>query len=312
MEQDSDRPWRRLAAVAVKQHMLVTATNVSQAGLPSSVFADRVQAEGWHHPHRNVWLPPCHGDQGYAQTCMAAVLACGQPALLTGPAALHLSGLLRKRPEHVDVLAPLDRSPSGHRGICVHRSRTFDMGVGKPLEGVPATMVERMFTDASRHLGAILLARVIADADRLRQTTLDAIEAHAEAQGRFPGAATLRRALAGLRGELTHSNAEQTGRRELRRLGLRPHPRPYELTDQGVRIAEIDIAFPPVRYGTEIDGPHHLIGDQPRQDRSRDRRTADLDWRIDRFLADEILDDPVAFAQHVRRVVAERTASLNV
>jgi hypothetical protein len=29
-----------------------------------------------------------------------------------------------------------------------------------------------------------------------------------------------------LRGELTHSNAEQAGRRELRRLGLRPHPRP--------------------------------------------------------------------------------------
>lgn len=116
-----------------------------------------------------------------------------------------------------------------------------------------------------------------------------------------PGVVNLRAAVATLRLDLPHSGAERFGRKLLRAADLAPHPRPYPVRERGATVAEIDLAYPPILYGVEVDGPHHRLADVAQADRVRDRKLRRLGWTIDRFTVEEIEADPEGFVNEVRR-----------
>ncbi len=74
----------------------------------------------------------------------------------------------------------------------------------------------------------------------------------------------------------------------------------------GIPIAEIDIAKPDILYGVEIDGPHHDLPEQRRRDEERDQRLREVGWRIDRFGCEDVLADPAGFAARIRATVEKR------
>ncbi len=148
--------------------------------------------------------------------------------------------------------------------------------------------------------------------DRLRLGTVASLREHCVRRGRFPGNGRLVEVLDTLDVELVHSQAERIGRRAIRAAGLRPEPRPYVVMKDGIRLAEIDIAFPPLLYGVEIDGPHHLMPAMVQADKVRDRQLEQQQWRIDRFSADEVCRRPELFAAAVRRGVVASALRLGL
>jgi very-short-patch-repair endonuclease len=65
-------------------------------------------------------------------------------------------------------------------------------------------------------------------------------------------------------------------------------------------LGEIDLPFPAVRYGAEIDGPHHLLPSVIAADKARDRRLRrQADWIVDRFPADEVRRHPREFVRQI-------------
>jgi very-short-patch-repair endonuclease len=94
---------------------------------------------------------------------MAAVLACGNGAVLSHRSAAALWGLVRwDRPVEVTAL-----TARRHRGVLVHRSRTLTRAEVTHHYGIPVTSPDRTLADLARVLDAASLTRAVNDA-RLR------------------------------------------------------------------------------------------------------------------------------------------------
>jgi very-short-patch-repair endonuclease len=87
---------------------------------------------------------------------------------------------------------------------------------------------------------------------------------------------------------------------------MAPHRQPLTVESNNRIVAEIDIPFVQVRYGVEIDGPHHLLPNVAAADRTRDRALHRLGWVIDRFFWFEVEDRPRWFVTQVQRRLEER------
>src|ERR687887_2784253 len=73
---------------------------------------------------------------------LAAVLACGEGALLSGRAAAYLYGLIKGDPPPPEVTTPTKRRP---KGVVMHRTRSACDGAryrGVPITTVPRTVVD--------------------------------------------------------------------------------------------------------------------------------------------------------------------------
>ncbi len=104
---------------------------------------------------------------------MAAVLACGEGALLSGRAAGHLLGLLKGPAPTPDVTAPKQRRI---QGITTHRPRTAHSLDATTWHGVPTTTVPRTLTDLAATVSLDDLARACHEAGVRYQTTPAQVE----------------------------------------------------------------------------------------------------------------------------------------
>jgi hypothetical protein len=296
--------WQALFDLSARQHGCVTVAQALRLGISRSTLTERVRREGWRRPYRGVLVVP--GTSGdYRQDVAAAVLSAGPGAAAAGPTAAALWGLTPDRPRPVTVVVRDDRSLRLQPGRIVRRSTVLTAGDVVRFDDLPVTTPAWTPTDCARSWPDARLTGALVRADRLRLATVPAVMAVAERRGPFPGLARLRRVAAALCGELAHSSTERTARKLLTRAGVVLHPRPYAVLHRGRPIAEIDLAVPGVRYGAEIDGPHHLLPDQARADRARDRVLTRLGWTIDRFTIADVERTPVTF---VRQVLASLEA----
>jgi len=121
MHAEPSPPDGRIAALASRQHGVVTATQLRGAGIGRGAVAARVKRGALHRLHRGVYLvgQTTADDKG---RWTAAVLACGPGAVLSHASAAALWGFLRPGPGLVDVSLP-SRVYRRHDGIRVHRPR---------------------------------------------------------------------------------------------------------------------------------------------------------------------------------------------
>jgi hypothetical protein len=92
---------------------------------------------------------------------MAAVLACGPDAALSGRAAAHLLRLLTQAPSEPEITAPTERR---HPGLRCRRVRGLDPRDVTRVRGIPVTTVPRTLVDIAADLGEDGLARACHEA----------------------------------------------------------------------------------------------------------------------------------------------------
>jgi very-short-patch-repair endonuclease len=136
---------RAILAVAAQQHGAVTTAQLLTAGVGRRAIAHRV-ARGWLVPlHRGVYqIGPVAARYGRE---MAAVLACGDGALLSHHSAAAIWGIrpAHKGDVHVTVRGNARRSRPGLR---VHRTLSLKAAV----KGLPLTTPAQTLKDLARTL----------------------------------------------------------------------------------------------------------------------------------------------------------------
>ena len=131
-----------VARVAGGQHGVITRRQLLAAGLDDAAVRRREAKGLLHRVHRGVYRVGHRAPSPEARY-LAAVLACGEGAVLSGLAAAHLFGLVR------GWLPPAEISSHGHRrvpGIAARRVRLDRQDVtvyrGIPITTVPRTLVD--------------------------------------------------------------------------------------------------------------------------------------------------------------------------
>ena len=181
-------PDRVIAQIATRQNGIVARRQLVAAGLSHRQIDRRVESGRLHVLHRGVYAVG-HRVVGAAGRWWAAVLACGDGAVLSHFSAAHAWRLRRSEAAVVDVSV----GRSGHldrRGIRLHRRRSLSAADITALDGLPITTPARTVLDlaAAGLRGAKLEAVVdIAVHERLDFGDLERLLASAQ-----PGTAELR------------------------------------------------------------------------------------------------------------------------
>src|SRR4051812_25036748 len=95
-KRDKSRRDAAISRLAGNQHGLVTTRQLLAAGVPASGIADRVAAGRLHRIHRGVYAVG-HPKLSERGKWMAAVLTCGDGAVLSHTSAAELWGMHRPR-----------------------------------------------------------------------------------------------------------------------------------------------------------------------------------------------------------------------
>jgi very-short-patch-repair endonuclease len=157
-----------IAEIASRQYGVVAATQLRAVGVEPHHIATRVR-RGWLHVvHRGVYAV---GHPGLDQKgrWMAAVLACGDGAVLSHASAAALWNLIRPikgSPVHVSI-----RSRSGRsRGqeIRIHRPRSLTSADLTRCSDIPVTSVSRTLLDLDGTVEPRLYRRAVREAQKRR------------------------------------------------------------------------------------------------------------------------------------------------
>src|SRR5215217_3781395 len=109
-----------IVAIAREQHGVIALWQLLSIGLSASAVRERVAAGKLHRIHQGVYAVG-RPDVTIKGRWTAAVLACGDGALLSHQSAATLHGLLRARSGRIHVTVPR-RTTVARAGIRVHRS----------------------------------------------------------------------------------------------------------------------------------------------------------------------------------------------
>ncbi len=179
---------RELARQATAAHGLVTRKDLLAAGVTVGELKHRLGTGALIAVHRGVYRVG-HRAPSVEARYLAAVLAGGEGALLTGRAAAHLTGLLKGPPPAPEVAAPRLRRIEG---AAVRQYRTMDPLDTTVVRAIPATTVARTLTDLAAVLPAAELARACHEAGVRYRITPSDVEAVMTRRPRAAGSARLR------------------------------------------------------------------------------------------------------------------------
>jgi hypothetical protein len=171
---------------------LVTREELLAAGLSEGQVDWRVQS-GLLIPDYDGIYRLGHRAPNLESSYLAAVLACGEGALLSGRAAAHLYGLIRRRPPQPEVTTTNKREPPG---VLVHRKRVIHPRDATEYRGIPVTTVPRTVADAAGGSTPADLALLFHEA-RIRYGVKPEYVEAVLARSRIRGAAKLRRVIWG-------------------------------------------------------------------------------------------------------------------
>jgi very-short-patch-repair endonuclease len=262
--------WR----LARRQHWVVTWDQLIAAGFTRHAIDHRLAKGRIYRLYRGVFAV---GRQDVSQEgrWMAAVLACGEGAMLSHESAAQLWGFRPIASGPATISVPRSRHPR-HDGIRVHRRNA--LGRPRRRKNIPLTNPERTLIDIARGLDRARLERAINEADKLGLTDTDRLRTAAEAE-RSAGARTIRELLDEATFLLTDSELEQLFVPIALRVGL-PKPEP-QATICGHRV---DFFFRAKGLVVETDGlRYHRTPTQQKRDRVRDQELTAAGMRVVRF-----------------------------
>jgi very-short-patch-repair endonuclease len=274
---------QELARIADGQHGLVTRAQLLAAGVSAAGIQRRARKGTLIPEHRGVYRVG-HRAPSIDARYMAAVLVCGEGALLSGRAAGFLLGLLKGSPPPPEVTAPTQRRIPG---IGTRRSRVLDRRDGAVYRGIPVTTTPRTLVDLAAGLTLDELARACHEAGVIHGTTPAQVEAVLARRPNAPGAANLRRVLRG-DAHVSLSKLERRALTLLRETGL-SLPR----TNRPAGGRRVDLRWPEHRLTVELDGyRYHRSRHAWEQDRRREREAYARGDDFRRYTYGDVFDHP--------------------
>jgi very-short-patch-repair endonuclease len=288
---------RQIAALAGRQHGVVAYRQLQALGFGRGAIGRRVSAGRLHRVHFGVYAVG-HRVVSLHGRWMAAVLACGDLAVLSHRDAAALHGIRRDARPSVDVSAPRSRRP--REGITLHRPVVLERRDRTRVDGIPVTTLDRTLLDLATVVGRRQLERAYEEADRLQLLDVRAVERQLARAWRRPGSHALRMVVQQALGWAeTRSELERRFLRLCRSASL---PRPA--VNSVLAGFEVDMAWPPQRLVVELDGfGYHRTRAAFERDRLRDARLQVAGFRVLRITQRRLETEP-------ERVVAELRALL--
>jgi len=295
--QVGERADAAIARIAARQHGVVTRAQLAAAGLGRGAIGHRITEQRLHPVHRGVFLvghavaPPLAHE-------MAAVLACGDGAVVSHHAAASMWSLPVPETDVIDITV-IRRNPRAREGLRVHLVRRLDRRDIRAWEGVPLTAPARTLLDVAAVIPVRDLERAVNEAQirrlvRTRQL-LDVLE---RSRGRREARAL--RELLDVDPALTRSEAEVRLLDLLRAADLPP-------TGVNVRIGrhEVDFVWRPQRLVVEVDGyAYHGTRAAFERDRRRDAELQAAGHRVTRVTWRQLVDRPEAVVARIAGALA--------
>ncbi len=154
----------RIAAIAGRQHGVVTVGQLRAIGLDEAAVRRRVRAGRLHRLYRGVYAVG-HRNLSWRGRWLAAVFAVGDGAVLSHASAVALWEFLRPMagPIHVTVPAAMRRKPPP--GVRIHRSRTLTSRDVTRRHGIAVTTPPRTIGDVRGELEPRLFRRALRQAE---------------------------------------------------------------------------------------------------------------------------------------------------
>ncbi|MFL5894495.1 MAG: type IV toxin-antitoxin system AbiEi family antitoxin domain-containing protein [Thermoleophilaceae bacterium] len=302
MRGESRSRWidRAIAALAERQHGVLSRLQLLGLGLGTGAIDRRIDSGRLHVIHRGVYAVG-HRRLTNEGRWMAAVLAGGRDSVLSYDAG---AAVWRIRPvgRLMHVTSPREHERPGMR---FHRDRLDPEDV-TTKDGIPVTTPRRTLLDLAATLRPHDLEKAVREAQYLRLLTLPSFGDWLSSKGSRPGKPVLVR--------LVHRMTETPGitRKELelrftqfiRRHDL-PRPDLNALVEAAAHRYEVDCLWRDQRVVVELDG-YGSHGTRPsfESDRARDRRLQAAGWRVIRITWLQLEHDAQAIARDLRALLA--------
>jgi very-short-patch-repair endonuclease len=288
-----DKPDRdaRIARVAATQHGVITRAQLIGCGVSGSAISDRVTNHRLHRIHRRIYAVG-HTRLSERGRWMAAVLACGDGAVLSHISAAELWGMHRRvrRPlraggrdevPDVHVTVPSTAGIRKRAGIMLHRSSTLIAHHCTLQEGVPVTTPTRTLTDIRPLLSPARFSAAVREAEFLRLPISKPFE----------------------------SDRARTDLEQAMLALCRRHRLPSPEVNMKVDRYEVDFLWRHARLVVEVDGwESHRTRSAFEEDRARDARLAVRGYEVVRFTWRHVTDDRAAVAETLRSLLRARAA----
>jgi Transcriptional regulator, AbiEi antitoxin len=182
-----------VARIAASAHGVVTHGQLTRAGITPAEIKSRLRSGALLREHRGVYRVG-HRAPSVEARYLAAVLACGEGALLSGRAAAFLFGLLKGPAPRPEVSTRTQRRVTGVRTRRCRASVWLDATTWR---GIPVTTVATTLIDLAAVLNADELARACHEAGIRYRTTPSQVEAALVRRPTSAGAGQLRRIMSG-------------------------------------------------------------------------------------------------------------------
>jgi very-short-patch-repair endonuclease len=270
---------RVIGRIAARQHGVITARQLYDAGVDDRAVSRRVKAGRLHRVHRSVYAVG-HARLTFEGRCMAAVLALGERAVVSHRSAAALWGMLNPHSGPIEVTVAGNGGRRNRRGIKVHRSSTFSADFRIVRNGIAVTKAKRTLRDLHRSVSADTYRSAVRRALDRRLITSDDLRDE---------------------DELTRSKLER------RMLALcRRHRLPRPEVNARVGPYEVDFLWRDQKVIVETDSWRHH-GDRAtfESDRARDAHLQGLGFRVLRFTWRQITDTPDLTARTLRALLAQ-------
>jgi hypothetical protein len=284
-----------LAELARVQHVVFGLDQLSELGLTGSAVRNRVAAGRLHRIHQGVYSLVPRELLTRDGLYMAAVLACGDGAVLSHRSAARLHGLRSDGYWKIEVTVP-KRSARTHSGVAVHRSTSLTARDVTGVEHIPATTVARTLLDLAEVITPRQLERAFDQADSLQALDGRALNDQLARNPTRPGAKQVRRVLNEhyIGSTPTENEFEEALLKVTRSLNL-PDPRAQYYIDpgDGEPMIKADFAWPDRKIVVETDGRKtHGTHQAFETDRRRDQRLTAAGWTVIRTTWRQLTEKP--------------------
>ena len=289
--------------IAARQYGLIERSQALAAGVNARMIDWCLEKGEWV-----VFLPGVYALRSSApcwlQSQMGAVLWAGQGSAASGRAGAVLWGY-DGIDEDVIEISTINRVRAEH--IVVHH--VGDLGPTSRRKGIPVTDQYRTILDLAGLVDVPTLEAALDSGLRARILHIPLLQRSIECSTGRRGIRKLKR-LVDERTQslgLTRSKLEALVSDFLRRHGIHGGRRNYDLVVDGKFIACLDVAWPELKIGIEVDGRRWHMGHAFwERDSARYAEITSHDWRILPVTSGQLRHRGVEFARQVLRLLASR------
>jgi hypothetical protein len=284
----------KLAWMATRAHGIVDWWELRDAGISATEVRGRVRKGALIREFPGVYRVG-HRAPSVESSYLAAVRACGKRAVLSGPAAAYLWGLIKGAVPGPEVTTRTERRIEG-----IKTRRTRGSVEATTCRGIPVTTVARTLVDLAASLPLDALARACHEAGVKYGTTPREVQAVLARRPNTKGAQQLREVL---RGEVrvTLSKLERRFLERLRDAGL-----PLPQTNRPAGGRRVDCRWPEHRLTVELDGyRYHSSRHAWELDRRREREARARGDEFRRYAFGDVEEWPAWMLSELRTLLSD-------